>query len=79
MNNSSFRRSASLIRTTLVLLAFTALAAVGFAATKSIRPALTPTTTSLHAAPAPTGAASARMPQVAPAACPIPAGAFHAR
>lgn len=79
MNNSPLRRSASLVRTTLVLLAFTALAAVGFAATKSIRPAVTPATASLRAAPAPTGATSARMPHLAPAACPIPAGAFNAR
>ncbi|MBE2214698.1 MAG: hypothetical protein IAE82_12575 [Opitutaceae bacterium] len=79
MNTHLARRAAANIRATLVILAFTTLAAVGFATTKSLRPTRMSASPVHGAAPALASTGSTAMPHAAPAACPMPAGVFTGR
>jgi len=78
MNNRLTRRTAANVRAALAIVAFTALAAVGFGTTKSLRPVARPAAETTRHLVAP---ASTTQPHLhhAPAACPMPAGAFRSR
>lgn len=78
MNTTFARRTAANVRAALVIVAFTALAAVGFATAHSLRPALDSHTD--RAALTSTSTSISRTDlHTAPAGCPLPAGAFKVR
>ncbi len=78
MKTTLARRTAANLRAAFAIVAFTALAAVGFATANSLRPALASNTE--RAAIATTPASTSRTDlHTAPAGCPLPAGAFRVR
>lgn len=79
MNMPIARRTLTNLRASLVIVAFTALAAVGFATTKSIRTPAAPVATSPQAAYLPASESRGVALHTAPAACPVPAAAFGVR
>jgi hypothetical protein len=76
MNTRLARRTAANVRAALAIVAFTVLAAIGFATTKSVRPIASPAADVTRLQSLPTNAAHVPV-HTAPAACPMPAGAFR--
>jgi len=80
MKSTRTRQAAATLRATLVIVAFTALAAVGLATTQSLRPLQSPVApTTSRASISTTGTSRLAPVHQAPAACPMPAGVFKAR
>lgn len=78
MNTRLARRTAANIRAALAIVAFTVLAAIGFATTRSVRPIASPAPDASRLQTAPASATHVPI-HTAPAACPMPAGVFRSR
>jgi len=78
MKTIAARRTAANVRAALAIVAFTALAGIGFATVHSLRPALGPTADRATRTSSPASTARADL-HAAPAGCPLPTGAFKVR
>jgi hypothetical protein len=78
MNKRIARRTASNVRAALAIVAFTVLAALGFATTKSVRP-ITRAPAEVVRVQAVSSKTTPAPVHAAPAACPMPAGVFRTR
>jgi hypothetical protein len=72
------RRTAANVRAALTIVAFTVLAAIGFATTKSVRPFASAPAEATRLQSVPTNGEHVPL-HTAPAACPMPAGVFGIR
>lgn len=78
MNSRLARRTATHVRATLVVVAFTGLAALGFTTARSVRPFASSSAAADAARLQTVPAGATPVPcHTAPAACPMPAGAFR--